>query len=93
MSSHQPSLGAVYASPNSNKTFESPLPSLPHQADVQGKTTYLSCLRSSIVAMQGDVNNFLTEKMEQDKAAESGKANAKDEKAEEMYGEEGGEEE
>jgi len=41
--------------------------------------------------MQSDINVFLTQKMEEDKAAESGadgKGKAQEEKAEEMYGEE-----
>lgn len=89
---YQTALAADYVSPSDKKAFESNLPTLPKEDDMQEKTAYLSALRSSIVDMQGNVNTFLTVKMEGDKAAESGKSKAKDEKAEETYGEEGGEE-
>ena len=56
------------------------------------KTAYLSELRSSVKRMQGDINMFLTAKMEEDKrsAARNGHLNGKgkDEVEEENYGEE-----
>ena len=67
------------------------LPSDPKAQDVKSKTAYLSALRANIVHMQSDVNAFLTKKMEEEKVIETGKAGrsqAKEEKAEEMYGEE-----
>ena len=59
----------------------------------QAKTAYLSELRSSVKTMQGDINVFLTAKMEEDKknATTNGQLDAKrgkDEVEEENYGEE-----
>lgn len=83
-------LTATYKSPSDQKTFSSELP--PAQAgDVKTKTAYLSTLRSNFTHVQSDVNAFLTKKMEEDKAAGDKKAD-QDAKAEEMYGEEEGEE-
>ena len=93
-----PALTALYSSPSDVHTFARSLPSLPQDLEkqtVQAKTAYLSALRSSITQMQSGVNAFLTRKMEEDKAAEAAagvKKKAADEKAEEMYGEEEGEE-
>jgi Gon7 family len=55
----------------------------------KAKTAYLAELRSSVKQMQGEVNSFLTEKMEEDKktAATNGQK-GKDEVEEEKYGEE-----
>ena len=61
------------------------------------KTAYLSGLRSSVTAMQNEINVFLTQKMEEDKAAENNGAGASrsaqngvidETKEEELYGEE-----
>jgi len=59
---------------------------------VQVKTEYLSALRAQASQLQSNINTFLTEKMEEDKAAEScsnvSKQSKQEEKEEEMYGEE-----
>ena len=87
-------LTASYASPSSAQVFSSSLPSLPkelNEQDVQKKTEYLAALRSQATQMQSDINTFLTQRMEEDKAAESGssgKSNVQEDKEEEMYGEE-----
>ena len=88
-------LTAVYSAPNSKQTLSSSLPRLPADSkalDVQQKTAYLSALRTSVTAMQSDINALLTQKMEEDKAGESGKdsgkGKAQDDRAEELYGEE-----
>lgn len=87
-------LTATYKSPKSSEAFSSNLPSLssdPKDQDVNSKTAYLSALRSNIVQMQSDVNAFLTKRMDEDKASEAGTVGArrvKEEKEEEMYGEE-----
>ncbi|KAK3721701.1 hypothetical protein LTR37_002866 [Vermiconidia calcicola] len=87
-------LQATYQSPNASHTFSarpSSLPSGEEARDVKAKTAYLSALRSNLGQMQGEVNAFLTKKMEDEKAAEAAKANGKmtqEEKAEELYGEE-----
>ena len=85
-------LTAIYSAPSVKQTLSSSLPSLPAAQDIQQKTTYLSALRSSVTTMQNDINVFLTQKMEEDKASESGKDGVKsttqDDRAEELYGEE-----
>ncbi|KAK4547833.1 hypothetical protein LTR36_010552 [Oleoguttula mirabilis] len=86
-------LTATYCSPAATQTLSSSLPPLPSDTqaeNVQQKTAYLSALRSSATQMQSDINAILTQKMEEDKAAESGKGKAQEEEAkmEEMYGEE-----
>lgn len=83
-------LTATYKSPSDQKTFSSELPAAPAQ-DVKAKTAYLSTLRSNITSVQTEINAFLTKKMEDDKAAGDRKTD-QDAKAEEMYGEEEGEE-
>ena len=92
--SKSPTLKADYASPNTSKTFEYSLPST-DTTNTEGKTAYLSALRESVTKMQGDINTFLTEKMEEDKALAStaGGQKADDKKAEENYGEEAAEDE
>lgn len=53
------------------------------------KTEYLSNLRQSVTKLQDEINTFLTEKMEEDKAL-AAKAGLKvdEKKEEERYGEE-----
>jgi hypothetical protein len=87
----QQQISAEYQSPTSSQSFSSKLPSLPKDHDVKSKTEYLSALRSGIVQVQSDVNAFLTKKMEEEKTLEASKGQgnkSKEEKAEEMYGEE-----
>ncbi|KAL8772401.1 MAG: hypothetical protein Q9209_002352 [Squamulea sp. 1 TL-2023] len=92
----QPSttLTATYTSPSTSKTFVHPLPSST-TTSLPEKTQYLSTLRQSVTRLQDEVNAFLTEKMEEDKAlaAKAGVSDKVDEKKEEdFYGEEGVEE-
>lgn len=98
MSSAQ--LTAAYKSPDSTRNFSLDLPSLPEDPKALGtreKTVYLSALRSNISKMQDDMNAFLTQKMEEEKAdggnADIGKKKTREEQEEEMYGEEDPEEE
>jgi hypothetical protein len=87
-------LKASYRSSEASKTFTSNLPYMragEEGNDVKVKTAYLSVLRSGIGQMQSDVNAFLTRKMEEEKASQSGTKDAgkaKEEREEEMYGEE-----
>lgn len=63
---------------------------------MQEKTAYLNQLRSGASKLQADINTFLTQKMEQDKASETAKTGGggkkkvtiDEDKEEEMYGEE-----
>ena len=66
-------LRAVYRNVDSTKTFRHG----PEEFRASSKTTtqertkYLSALRSSVIKLQNEVNVFLTQKMEEDKAARS----------------------
>jgi hypothetical protein len=91
MSEKQQQITAHYDAPSGSKDFTSSLPSVPSdESDVDAKTAYLAALRSNASKLQGDINVFLTQKMEEDKAAEgeSKKKSAAEEREEEMYGEE-----
>ena len=85
-------LVASYKSPTGAKTFSLDLPSLPQESNVDEKTTYLASLRTNASKLQGEINTFLTQKMEEDKAAEktTSKNNnkANEDREEDMYGEE-----
>jgi hypothetical protein len=90
MSSTSTILSANYASPSGTHTFSHTLPS-PSATNVTEKTAYLSTLRSKSAELQSEINAFLTQKMEEDvKAAEGrpSKRSKKEEREEEMYGEE-----
>jgi hypothetical protein len=81
-------LTAKYVSPDSSESFSQTLPSLSKNHDVKAKTEHLSALRTGIVQMQADVNAFLTKKMEEEKASQGQASKSKEDKEEEMYGEE-----
>lgn len=87
-------LHVQYASPTAQHKFEQMLPALPQGSNAQSnseKTEYLAALRRATMQMQTQVNELLTQKMEEDKlndAAAGETAEQADEKAEEMYGEE-----
>ena len=90
MSSTNTNLTANYASPSGTHTFSHTLPSS-SATNVTEKTAYLSTLRSKSAELQSEINAFLTQKMEEDvKAAEGrpSKRSKKEEREEEMYGEE-----
>jgi hypothetical protein len=79
------SLAATYTAPSatSPQTFTAALPALSTPPSTQDRVAYLAALQSSLKTLQGEINTFLTQKMEDDKAA-----GANDAKAEETYGEE-----
>lgn len=83
-----PSLTATYSSPTAPepKVFSTELPALSSPPSTQDRTAYLAALGSSLKTLQDDVNTFLTQKMEEDKAAGASKGD--DAKDEETYGEE-----
>lgn len=95
------SLSATYSSPNNapftlNHALQAP-PSGITSPTVSDKTKYLVDLRQATAAMQEQINKQLTQRMEEDKAAEAmknGKAanGVDDAKEEENYGEEAQEE-
>lgn len=101
----KPTLRATYTSPSSAKTFSNPisapLPSSESPTAIKDKVSYLSELRASTKHLQEEINVFLTQKMEEDKAtasvADTGgpegdkkkeEDKSKDELMEENYGEE-----
>ena len=91
--SKSPTLKADYTAPNASKTFEYSLPAT-DTTTTEGKTAYLSELRGSVAKLQGDINAFLTEKIEEDKAlAAMAGQKVDDKKEEENYGEEGADDE
>lgn len=82
-------LQANYVSPKTTHTFQHTLTASAKPNTVKEKTAYLSELRESVTKLQGEINTFLTQKMEEDKAAAAGADTTKrDEKEEEDYGEE-----
>ena len=90
MSTKSALLTADYAAPAGTHKFSHELPSA--SADnVTDKTAYLSALRSKNTELQAEINAFLTQKMEEDVKAAEGrptKRSKKEEREEEMYGEE-----
>ncbi|KAH7075412.1 hypothetical protein BKA63DRAFT_565496 [Paraphoma chrysanthemicola] len=83
-----PSLEATYTSPTEStpKVFTSELPALSSPPSTQDRIAYLAALSTSLKNLQGEVNTFLTQKMDEDKALGASKAD--DAKFEETYGEE-----
>jgi len=84
--STQKSLAASYNSPSGTKQFH-------HAIDnrTTDKTNYLSQLRASTKNLQDDINDFLTQKMEEDKKTgveAAAKSKTKEDLEEENYGEE-----
>lgn len=89
-------LEAQYTSPTGSKSFRHTLPTA-SATSVAEKTAYFAALREKTGQLQGEINVVLTQKMEEDLkiAAEDGpvKKSPAEERAEELYGEENGEEE
>jgi hypothetical protein len=76
------SLTATYTSPTSTpQTFTSSLPALSSPTTTSDRVAYLAALSTSLKTLQKDVNEFLTQKMADDKADD-------ETKHEETYGEE-----
>ncbi|OAL50245.1 hypothetical protein IQ07DRAFT_644475 [Pyrenochaeta sp. DS3sAY3a] len=75
--------------PSEPQPSEAPAPTSASQPVSQ--TVYLTSLSASLKTLQSDLNAFLTQKMEEDKAAATNDdVSEKDKRAEEEYGEEGG---
>lgn len=89
MASKDTSLTADYSSPDSQHNFNYPLPTNTNLEATKDVTDFLVKLRESTIQMQKDVNAFLTQKMDEDKAKDSAQNGKVDEdKEEDMYGEE-----
>jgi len=84
----KPCLRAAYQSPHNTEKFEFAMKtSTPTTVDE--RSAYLSELRHSVKILQGEINTFLTKKMEEDKVEAHGADVVKqDEKEEDNYGEE-----
>ena len=81
-------LTAIYKGPESTKVFAHQLPSN-STSSTEEKTNYLSVLRKSVIQLQGEVNEHLTAKMEEDKSVQTATTKGVDDrKEEENYGEE-----
>lgn len=85
------SVSGSYDAPNGKKEFAHEISS--SASDSQSAATeYLGSLRKKVLQLQGEVNAFLTQKMDEDKATANntgGVGNGHDEqKAEDNYGEE-----
>lgn len=89
---NQTSLAASYKSPSGAKQFCYAIdPAAGNQLDTNSKKQYLSQLRASTKNLQNDVNDFLTQKMDEDKKTgleTTVKSKTKEELEEENYGEE-----
>ena len=81
-------LSAEYTSPQASHSFNQNLTTSPTPGSTKAKTAYLSELRGAVTKLQSEVNTFLTQKMEEDKANAAGEGGKADEKEEENYGEE-----
>lgn len=84
-------LVASYKSPSDARSFSLDVPPLPQSGSVEEKTTYLAGLRANASKLQGEINTFLTQKMDEEKAFETGRPGApkaNEDREEDMYGEE-----
>jgi len=98
MTSSDPPINALtasYTSPHASHASTSPLPSLASANEsTSAKTAYITDLREKTSQLQDDVNAYLTQRMEEDKAREGNvvgkrsKSAKEEERLEEMYGEE-----
>ena|ERR1700760_1765131 len=67
-SSNPASLKGSYGSPSDSKAFTHTLPVCSTAPSTEHRTSYLAALRSAVSQLQSEVNEFLTDKMEHDKA-------------------------
>lgn len=80
---------ADYVSPDSKHAIEHQLDAPSEAANTDARVAYLNKLRSTAVQLQGQINDFLTQKMDEDKAVASKAGTViDDKKEEENYGEE-----
>lgn len=89
-------LTATYSSPTNEPFVAAEDLQAPAAEALEDKTRYLRDLRKATLAAQEQINKELTQRMEEDKAKEAGKASKKEadeDKEEENYGEEVPEEE
>lgn len=86
-----PDLSATYSSPSApepHTMISVPLPAISPSPPTEDRVAYLAELQKAVRSIQGDINIFLTQKMEEDKAIAGDKAKMDDAHEEEHYGEE-----
>lgn len=88
-----PILRADYNAPGATKEFKFPQGKLLTQSTPGQTTAHIAALRSSVLQLQAEINTFLTQKMEEEKADASANGNGTskkidEQKEEEHYGEE-----
>lgn len=86
-------LTADYNSPSGQRNFSYALPATINSESTKEVTASLSDLRKSALQMQKDINVFLTQKMEEDKATSNSNGTSTstkvdEDKEEDNYGEE-----
>jgi hypothetical protein len=79
-------LSATYTAPGDEKKFTHPLPSTKSAPSTDERINYLSALREKTKDLQTEINIFLTQKMDDEKAAIGTSIN--EDREEENYGEE-----
>ncbi|KAF2732043.1 hypothetical protein EJ04DRAFT_514165 [Polyplosphaeria fusca] len=85
------SVTATYTSPAnapSPHALSAPLPPVSSEPSTGERVEYLAALQDSVKTLQGHVNAFLTQKMDEDKAQGGADAKVDDAREEETYGEE-----
>jgi hypothetical protein len=81
-------VSATYTAPGAeDKVFEHKLPTITPDISTNDRVAYLAALRQKATELQAQINTFLTQKMDEDKAR-AGTSTAADEQEEENYGEE-----
>lgn len=82
----------TYVSPSGKKDFDYKIPALPDSPTTKETAAYLATLRKTTLRLQNEINAFLTQRMEEDKAPASGNGNGistiDEQKEEDNYGEE-----
>jgi hypothetical protein len=88
-----PAITAEYTSPTATSphNISQPLPSISASPSTDDRVAYLAEMQKAVKLLQDDVNVFLTQKMDEDKAGSgngNGNGKADDAQAEDYYGEE-----
>ncbi|KAF2263156.1 hypothetical protein CC78DRAFT_581718 [Lojkania enalia] len=86
-----PSITATYTSPTNTPSphpLSASLPAISPDPSTKNRVAYLVAMQSAVRTLQSEVNAFLTQRMDDDKAQGGAGAKADDVKEEETYGEE-----
>ena len=81
-------LTADYNSDTGQTQFKHNIGAVSESSPTKDRVEYLAKLRSSVVALQDEINAFLTKKMDEDKVLEGKNKTLNDKKEEANYGEE-----